>query len=154
MNVKSIQERLQLLEDIEAIKALKAQYCYNADAKNWRTVANLFTEDGVWDGQTFGKHKGRKAVYSFFSKTVPSRLSFFVHMVHNPLIHVKGNEAKGVWYWTEPCTLKKTNKAAWICGRYNEDYVKQGKHWKFKRMQLKFFYFTPYEKGWVEQKIA
>jgi len=154
MNAKSLHARLQALEDQEAVKVLKAQYCYNVDSKNWRAVADLFTEDGVWDGEAFGRYRGRKAIYSFFSKIVPTHLSFFVHMVHNPIIKVKGNRATGVWYWTEPCTLKKTNQAAWICGRYNEQYLKQGKRWRVKTMRLKFFYVTPYEKGWVKERVT
>ena len=52
MSLESLEKRIQVLEDIEEIKKLKHRYCalcdadYDADA-----LAELFTEDAVWDGQ-------------------------------------------------------------------------------------------------------
>ena len=43
--------KIQRLEDIEAIRNLKAKYCafcddgYDADG-----IASLFVDDGIWDG--------------------------------------------------------------------------------------------------------
>ena len=51
----SLESRIQRLEDIEAIKQLKARYCglcddgYPAD-----DLAELFTEDAIWDGGALG----------------------------------------------------------------------------------------------------
>jgi len=63
MNVEDLARRLQVLEDIEAIKKLKVRYCaycdnnYDADG-----IAALFTEDAVWDGGSLGKCEGREAI--------------------------------------------------------------------------------------------
>ena len=41
------------LEDIEAIKQLKALYClYCDDDYDAIKIGSLFTEDGIWDGET------------------------------------------------------------------------------------------------------
>ena len=59
-DLNALEARLRRLEDIEALKQLKAQYCaacddgYDADR-----LASLFTEDAVWDGgRTFGVATG------------------------------------------------------------------------------------------------
>ena len=61
MTAANLEARIRRLEDIEALKQLKARYCdrcddnYDADG-----IAQLFTEDAVWDGgQTFGVARGR-----------------------------------------------------------------------------------------------
>ena len=51
MNIEALAQRLQVLEDIEAIKRLKARYCaFCDDGYNPDGIAGLFVEDGVWDG--------------------------------------------------------------------------------------------------------
>ena len=63
-----IEARLRRLEDIEAIKQLKALYCkfcddgYDADG-----IAGIFTEQGIWDGgKTFGVANGREEIRRHF----------------------------------------------------------------------------------------
>lgn len=152
MTNSSLEARIKNLEEIEAIKQLKYTYCYNLDTKDFRAVCKLFTDDAIWDGQPFGTCKGKKQITKYFCETVPKKLPFFVHIVHNPIIKAKGDKATGTWYLTEPATLED-NRAIHICGRYDEKYVKVNGSWKFKEMRLKFFYVTPYEKGWVKQKM-
>ncbi len=66
--MKTAVDRLRQLEDIEAIKRLKAQYAaacddnYDADA-----IANLFVENALWDGGNFGKAEGREKIRAFFA---------------------------------------------------------------------------------------
>jgi uncharacterized protein (TIGR02246 family) len=76
-----LERRIQRLEDIEAIKKLKAQYCaYCDDNYNAEGIASLFTEDGVWDGEPRGVNNGREAIRQFFSRG-HQRVPFAVHMV-------------------------------------------------------------------------
>ena len=49
--MSDVEARLQRLEDIEAIKQLKALYCAHCD-NNYEPdgIAACYTEDAVWDG--------------------------------------------------------------------------------------------------------
>ena len=60
---RDVEQRLQMVEDVEAIKKLKYQYCaYCDDNYNADWIANLFTEDAIWEGGTFGRYEGREAI--------------------------------------------------------------------------------------------
>ena len=49
--LEQLATRLQVLEDIEAIKKVKAEYCAHCDnGPNAQGIGALFAEDGVWDG--------------------------------------------------------------------------------------------------------
>src|SRR6266850_2233727 len=59
--LERIERRLQVLEDAEAIRNLKARYAtlcdnqYDADG-----IANLFTKDAVWESPALGRFEGRR----------------------------------------------------------------------------------------------
>jgi SnoaL-like domain len=154
---RSYEERIQILEDIEAIKKLKASYCYWADAgitgdgsKMDELIAH-FTDDEPWaDFGPFGVHRGKEAVAAFFKGVVVSSLSYSAHMVCNPIIEVDGNRATGKWYVDVPCTLRGAERPAWLQARYEEEYVKEAGEWKWKSITTRFDFITPFDEGWVK----
>ena len=154
MSLGDLEQRVRVLEDIEAIKKLKARYCaycdnnYDADG-----IASLFTEDAIWDGGSFGKCEGREAIRTHF-QGAPKRMSFAIHQVMNPIIEVEGDKGKGRWYLFQPCTLGEGNEAAWLAARYEEDYVRIGGEWKFKHLKVFPSFLTPYEEGWVKKQFV
>ena len=129
---KSNSSRLQL-EDIEAIKILKARYGYYCDdSYDPDGISSLFVEDGVWDGGQFGRYEGRNAIHDFFRDLARDKIGFAMHLFMNPLIEVSGDTAKGHWYLLCPLTLHEGNQATWCAGRYFEEYVKVDGEWKHK----------------------
>ena len=85
------------LEDIEAIKILKARYGYYCDdSYNPDGISSLFIEDGVWDGGQFGRHEGRQAIHAFFHDLGRNKIGFAMHLFMNPLIEVSGDTARSL----------------------------------------------------------
>ena len=75
--LEQLERRLQVLEDAEAIRKLKARYAalcdsqYDADG-----IAMLFTEDALWESPGLGRFEGREAIRNFFrepQRSFPSR---------------------------------------------------------------------------------
>ena len=60
MSASGLEQRIAQLEDIEAIKKLKANYCLHVDHANEEGWVALFTEDAVWDSDKFGRFEGLK----------------------------------------------------------------------------------------------
>ena len=127
MELEELVKRVTRLEDIEAIKRLKARYCeicdheeYDADA-----MASLFTEDGTWEAG-FANAEGREAIRELFSG-FPNLIARAQHIVANPLIEVDGDRARGVWYLIPAVVKSDGTKSKWpsTTARYHEDYVKQ-----------------------------
>jgi hypothetical protein len=78
---------LSHLQDLEAIKTLKARYCHLVDARKWDELEGLWTDDAVCDYGFFGCYRGRtEIVNKFFRELVDAASSFMVHMVHNPIV--------------------------------------------------------------------
>lgn len=151
-SIDEIAARLTRLEDLEKIQQLKARYCALCDDNyNPQGIASLFTEDGVWDGGELGKAEGHAAIVKFFERA-PSAFSFAIHHVMNPIIEIDGDRATGRWYLFQPLTRKNREgeAAMWLAGRYEDDYVRIGGEWKFKRLKFITRFLAPYDEGWAK----
>ena len=52
MESREIEKQLTVLQDIEAIKQLKAEYCDICDDDhNQDRILTIFSEDGIWEGK-------------------------------------------------------------------------------------------------------
>jgi uncharacterized protein (TIGR02246 family) len=152
--MKTLEERLCVLEDIEEIRKLKARYAaacddnYDADA-----IAALFTEDAIWDGGSLGRADGRAAIHKFFSRAAEF-FPFAIHNVMNPIIEVEGDRATAQWYLLQPATMAKGNQAVWLAAVYHDDYVRHDGRWMFKHLRVKSHFLTPYEEGWARKPFV
>ena len=150
MSLEDMERRLKVLEDVEAIKRLKARYCAHCDDNyNPDALGELFVEDAVWDGGDLGRNEGREAIRTFFARA-SKRRPFAIHMVMNPIIEVNGDTATGIWYLFQPNTLAEGNRAVWGSARYDEEYVRVDGEWKFKNLRVTSFFWTPFDEGWAE----
>jgi hypothetical protein len=148
MDMAQLEQRLTRLEDIEAIKQLKARYCAIADDDhNPDKITTLFVEDGIWEGG-FGTAQGHEAIRQLFQRA-QQRFSFSHHMVMNPIIEVAGNSAQGTWYFFGLFTVREHNEARWLAVRYEDDYVKVNSAWKYKHLRAHGRMSASYEKGWA-----
>jgi ketosteroid isomerase-like protein len=144
-----VEDRLAALEDREALKELRAAYCYRIDAREWDAFASLFTEDAHLDFGPVGTFDGRDEVRRFAEAVVGGEHPFLAHMVHNPILELDGEIADGTWYFEVPCTFEDGN-AGWIQGRYDDVYARIGGDWLFEEVVAEFNYFADYETGWAD----
>ncbi len=150
MNLEELARRITRIEDLEAIKQLKARYCEICDDNhNPDLITTLFTEDGIWEGRGIGKAEGHAAIRELFTK-FQTMMSYSQHMVMNPIIEVDGDRATGRWYFLGPFTFREGNQAKWQAARYREDYVKVNGEWKIRHLRVKGPGMSAdYEKGWA-----
>ena len=145
-----LERKVRALEDVEAIRNLKARYAaYCDDAYNPDEIAQLFVEDAVWEATGLGVFKGREAIRGFF-QGASKIFTFALHYSLNPHIEVNGDTARGKWYIFMPCTLGDGNRAAWVAAKDDEEYVRVNGEWKFKNKVATVLFTAPFEEGWVK----
>ena len=151
MDMTELEQRLTRMEDIEAIKQLKAEYCDICDDDhNPDRITTIFAEDGIWEGAGFGKAQGHAAIRELFKK-FQTLISFSQHQVLNPVIKIDGDRATGIWYFFGPFTFYKDNQAKWLAARYQDDYVKLNGEWKIQHLRARGRMSTDYEKSWADK---
>ncbi len=154
MTTEELERRITNIEDVEAIKKLKARYCAICDDNHDpEKITGLFTSDAVWESEGIGVHQGHAAIRALFQR-FQARISFSQHNVMNPIIEVDGDTASGTWYFLGPFTFRKGNRAMWLAARYEEQYVKIDGQWKFKHLRAIGRMSAPYETGWANKDAA
>lgn len=154
---KSIEERLQAVEDMLEIMNLKSEYwrwCdggWNKVSHNGTHVAALFTEDGIWeilDGQSPGaKGEGRQAIREMFDNAYAASVPFAFHHGGSPIVRVTGDTATGSWNLTALLTIAGQGATLGAI-HYNDEFVRTDAGWRIKRMTLTPVFITPFGEGW------
>lgn len=149
--IEALHARITQIEDLEAIKQLKALYCEICDdGHDPERIVTLFTEDAVWEGRGIGRAHGHAEIKTLFSGFRDS-ISFSQHMAMNPRITVNGDHAHGTWYFLGPFTFVAGNQAKWQAARYHEDYIKVDGEWKIQHLRVKGPGMSAdYAKGWAK----
>ena len=154
MNLEEMERRLTRLEDIEAIKQLKARYCEICDDDhNPDRIISVFAEDGVWEGAEFGIGRGHAEIRKLF-QGFQKLIEFSQHNVMNPIIEVRGDRATGEWYFMGPFKFRARQDSRWIALQYKDDYVKVNGQWKYQHLRVKLRMLAPHEQGWTKQLIV
>jgi uncharacterized protein (TIGR02246 family) len=123
------------LDEIEAIKQLKARYFRLMDTKQWAAYGEVFTEDAQLaaspdPNETF---TGRTEIVRRVSAAL--REATTVHHGHMPEIELTGpDSATGIWAMYDFVELPKLVLHGW--GHYHEEYAKQGGAWRIRRSRL------------------
>lgn len=156
--LQQLEDRLHELEAKEAIRQLRGEYCYRADARDWEAWADVFTDDGRIEVDQLGTFEGREEIIQFGEEVIAAEYQWFSHMVHNGVIDVDGDEATGTWYFEVPRVSKQTllneGEAGWLQGQYDEEYRLVDGEWKISSSKASFHYVANYENGWAEQILA
>ena len=124
------------MDDIEAIKQLKARYFRTMDTKDWHGMRQLFTDDVVIDTSASGGGviAGADEFIAFLQPMLQDAVT--VHHGHMPEIEITSpSTATGVWaledviHWPNGTRLQGY-------GHYHETYELTDGTWKIKSSTL------------------
>lgn len=161
--VKTLEARLQNLEDTEAIKKLQRAYGFYLEDWMAEDIIDCFA-DGT-DTELLvaaGHYVGKESIRDFFyhgKKGVEVRKAEngeFLHQVMqlSGVVHVNpdGKTAQGRWYGfganAFPAPGDKVNPG-WMNGVYEVDYVKQEGRWRMKKVHWCMTFHAPWGESFV-----
>lgn len=134
----SLEQRIQRLEDIEAIKKLKARYFHACDQKQVDVIRECFVEgDCVIDYGAVGVFKNREGLIDLFTEKACVDSIIDIHHGQNAQITIM-NESIAVAAWdlfffqinTETNTLTQ------LGGFYEDQFVKTDAGWRIKETKF------------------
>ncbi len=124
------------MDDIEAIKQLKARYFRTMDTKDWDGMRRVFTDDVVMDTSEAGGEvqRGADDFVAFLRETLGDVIT--VHQGHMPEIELTSDStATGVWALND-ILIWPTGMRLDGYGHYHETYEKTVDGWKIASSKL------------------
>ncbi len=136
----TLEERIQRIEDIIAIKNLKFTYWDAVDSKDWERYGSVFTPDYIWDApeSTGGVVQGRDQIVANGAAhfTENMRTSHLGHQHYIELID--STHAVGTCWVQDNIFNENTSGEFLGRARYDEEYVKVDNRWYIKKTVLRY----------------
>lgn len=131
----SIEKRVQLIEDREAIRDLLVTYGRLLDNKDLVGYSKLFAEDGVWEGG-IGSATGPAGIVDMletvYARVAPDQYGSDYHIMSGFIIDIDGNSATSWSRWTWIVEGEDGTPVGRRSGHYEDVLVKVAGQWKFK----------------------
>jgi uncharacterized protein (TIGR02246 family) len=124
------------VDDIEAIKSLKARYFRTMDTKDWRGMRSVFADDVVMDTSEAGGGvvTGADEFMSFLQEVLRGAVT--VHQGHMPEIDLTSETtATGIWALHDIVIWPNGTRLDGY-GHYHETYEKGAGGWRIKTSTL------------------
>ena len=136
-----LEQRIQRLEDLEAIRDTWRDYCMRLDAEDWSGLADVFTEDGAVEMVGLdafapgfdGTYRGRERILGDFYKPVISGVTGALsgHLSTNMQIELDGDEATTLAYFFEI-----VGDAQVLIGTYQHRLRRDPDRWRFAKLRI------------------
>src|ERR1700721_569976 len=125
-----------IVDDIEAIKQLKARYCRTMDTKDWTAMRQLFTDDVTMDTTDSGGSviTGADDFLSFLVGAIGEVVT--VHQCHTPEIELSSETtATGIWAMEDMLRFPDGSELHGY-GHYHETYAATDGGWRIASSTL------------------
>lgn len=147
--LNELQTRIQILEDIEAIRKLKSKYWRCVDNKLWDELAECFAEDMVLSFMS-KSIEGKNACIKFLKEVLSQAVS--AHQGHQAEIEITSEStAKAMWTLNDLLVDMQPGVNYTGFGYYEDEYVKENGRWKIRRSKVTY-YFTQIVNTWKSSK--
>ena len=133
--IADLEQRLLVLESIEAIRNLRCRYHELVNEDAGPRLHELFAADATINYGGRGEVRGREAIRGFFA-AFPVKLAR--QFLHNHVVHTDGRTGKGYCYLDGRPVID--GKSYHVVGRFDDEYVRIGDAWYFQRVVLTVHY--------------
>lgn len=150
--LESLDTRIGLLEDLDAIERLHVIYGYYLARNEWDNLAATFSSDGSIEiamrGVYVGPDSVRRNLDLYGEQGIHPGL-LHNHMQYQPVIHVADDGLTARMRSRAFSMMGEFEQySMWMGGVYENEFVKEDGVWKFRWDQVFNTYFTPYAAGW------
>jgi hypothetical protein len=152
-SLDALTNRIEKLQDFSEVEKLPRYYSYYVDKAQWRSVADLFAEDGILEIGGRGLFLGRERAFEYLVTGLgpigPRDGIIIDHQNLDPLttVHDDGTaEVRAIAF--------VMGLTGWGHVYYENDYVKEDGVWKIKFLHGPFNMYSSYKEGWVDHVIT
>ncbi|MFC4257398.1 nuclear transport factor 2 family protein [Altererythrobacter xixiisoli] len=155
--IAAYRERVERLEDRDAIENLQAMYGYYFDKGLWAEVSQLFSRNGSFEYGQRGVYVGQDRIARALLLFGPQGLGqgyLNNHMQLQAIIDVAPDGRTATARWQGMVMLARPGaNGQWGVGIYENSYVKEGGVWKIAKLHFYVTATTDYDAGWMKSAL-
>jgi ketosteroid isomerase-like protein len=139
----SLEKRIQVLEDREAIRELITRYGLVVDDRDMDGIAACFAQDGAFRSRDGVMNaRGREAVLAQFRGRF-AVLGPSNHYTHDHLLRFDEQDPDRAYgIVTSHAEVVRNGEPMWAALRYEDVYLREDGRWRFLDRLLSFFYYV------------
>ncbi|MCW2830760.1 MAG: hypothetical protein JWP31_1452 [Aeromicrobium sp.] len=131
--MSTVEERLQRLEDRDAIHQLFIDYGRYLDEGDFEAYSNLFADESEVKLGPMGRAKGREAIRELMSNTLTDLVGTSYHIISSPSVQIDGDTATSEVMWTVIRSSEKGGTPVLgAVGKHKDQLVRERGEWRFK----------------------
>ena len=147
-----LRNRVQAMEDREAIRDLTASYMQAMHDARWDDALACFADEAEYDHGLLGELRGKEDLKTFYTEFMPTfeeAGGWAMDFLADPVIEVRADRGEGRWFLLTLLIDPDTQKPAWSMATLEYEYERKPEGWKFVRNRcIHEHILAPYDKGW------
>ncbi len=136
----SVSQRLQALEDREAIRALFVEYGRTLDNRDFTAFSKLFARDSEFAGGGGATAKGPEAIGALLQRLIttnyPDSRGKNFHLFFGESIQIAGDTATATSKGGFVMASGANKPELLLLATYHDEFVREEGRWKFKRREI------------------
>jgi hypothetical protein len=153
LSLASLEQRINALNDEDAVRNVQHAYGYYVDRKMWDDVVDLFANDVAVEVNSVGVFVGRDGVRRAMERMGPAGLKHGQlndHLLFDTIVQILPGGSEAVSRGIELGMLGEADKgtAQWELTVYRNRFVKESGLWKLKELRLFPIMRADYFTGW------
>ena len=130
---RSLEARLQRLEDLQEISQLLIDYGEFLDLRDLDSFAQLWAEDAEFLMSTGRSANGREAIREMLSEVMARSTGHAMHLETNPRIKLDGDRATATIMFAVAFTQPDGQARVTMLGHHHDELVRTDDGWKIGR---------------------
>ena len=139
----NVEQEVRLLLDTEEIRNLARRYAHYVWQRDGEGASELFAEEGVMDPGDRPPLEGKAVIKETYVEIFAE--SAFRPFIHNHVLDIQGDGATGTCYLDLKANVDGKLLVGW--GYYDDDYIREGGRWLFKRRRLTMVHYGEVASG-------
>lgn len=143
----ALEQRVQALEDRNAIVELAASYNRGVDELNEDLWLSVFHSDAEYlIGDTFGNHYGHEQIRAIVH-VLRDYFPEIHHWATNIVVELNGDSAR-MYVDADVTATDRANRAMMLAASYVDTCQRRDGVWRFAKREITLHYATPVERPW------
>ncbi|HWG31928.1 MAG TPA: nuclear transport factor 2 family protein [Steroidobacteraceae bacterium] len=152
-SLNAVGDRIQRLQDMNEVTILQHTYGYFVDKAQWRSLADLWTQNGTLEIGGRGVFLGKDRVFEYMLVGLGPIGPHDGLLIDHQQFQCLPSVAEDGLHASIRCIAFVMSSGGWGHNYYEDRFVKENGVWKFQKLHGPFNMYSGYKIGWLDNTV-